>query len=73
MAASREHRLLLCGDSAGGVFVLHLPDAVMAGQPSQRSNSEAGSADIVIHLKESCEIIATCTISARQSSMLLLA
>ena len=45
MAASREHRLLLCGDSAGGVFVLHLPDAVTAGQ---LSNSEATSADIVI-------------------------
>ena len=43
MAGSHEHRLLLCGDSAGGVFVLQLPDAVMAGQPN---NSEAGSADI---------------------------
>ena len=43
MAASREHRLLLCGDSAGGVFALHLPDAVTAGQPSI---SEAGSADV---------------------------
>ena len=69
MAASREHRLLLCGDSAGGVFVLHLLDAVAAGMAS---NSEAGSADIacscVVHVKESHGTTATCTISARQSS-----
>ena len=55
MAASCEHRLLLCGDSAGGVFVLQLPDAVTTGRPN---NSEAGSAHIVfsylVHVKESC-------------------